>query len=225
MDAFAYGWTGDRFQRISARLTLLPDGNKLVSEGLSINIVSRDDLASMTAAMRVNPTASAFIAPGLLTYGHATEVDRIVHESHPDPAWREAYGPRWHHTGIMGCAWRREPGQRNAIVFVRSHPRELTATLYHELFHTIVGNLWEAEWEAVQAACDPLLKLNMALADDDPARKPGLWLAKPEEPAAWAFECFATGRPAPLGLRLPWRIRRIFKRIMAGKYADHRCAG
>lgn len=222
MDRFALAWTGDRFVRISARNVTLPEGRRLLPDGYPIDRISASDLAGMTAAMRINPTVRAFVAPGLLTFGHADALDRIMHTSHPDPEWREAYGPTWHPSRVWGQAWRRWQG-RAATIYVRSQERELISTTYHELFHTIVGNLADAEWIAIEAACAPYREWNASLPEGHPDRAKPLGLIGEEEPAAYSFERFATGQFLPF--KLPWRVRRTFRRIVAGRYADHLCAG
>lgn len=211
MDHSALSWTGDRFVRISGLKVILPEGRKLLDDGYSIDLISPDDLAGMTAAMRVNPTVRAFIAPGILAYGHADPLDRIVHESHPDPEWRAAYSPKWHPSRLWGTAWKRKPGQRAAVIYVRAQERELVGTTYHELFHTVAGNLPADEWKAVEAACSPYRDLNATLPSDHPEKMKGWTLEPVEEPAAYLFERFAIGLPPRYGFKLPWRVRRTFK--------------
>lgn len=236
MDRFALTWTGDRFQRISGfGIGRFPNGSRLIPEGRPINVIEPDELAAMEAMIRrVNPTLTAFISPGMLCYDHRDIASEQAYYAATDQKTRDENAPAWRHASHIGQSFsrRRHP---TGIIWVRTIPLVRTkyligpaphlVILAHELFHSVAKNLPASEWKAVEAATAPIRALNDAAPESHLDQRNAYWLRGDEEPAAYAFERFATGRPLPFGIRLPWRVRRIYRRILAGKYANHLCAG
>lgn len=216
-------WTGNRIVPVSI-FPRLPGGGTLIHDADTLYAIPEADLRAMEIAMRINPTVMMFIAPGATRFGHADATDEIVHRAHPDPAWREAYAPRWHSSPSLGRAWKRVPGQRTGVIYLRREPAGMVATLFHELLHTIAWNFTDEEWSLIAAHGDRIRAANLAedFFTGSPDRRPPLWLGLDEEGPAYAFERYATGQSQPFGLDLPRPVRRLFDRVIRGELADHR---
>lgn len=236
MDRFALTWTGDRFQRISGfGIGRFPNGSRLIPDGRPIDVIEPDELAAMESMIaRVNPTITAFVSPGMLCYDHRSPESQKAYWAASDLKTRDENEREWRHAWHLGQFFlrtQRSPG----IIWVRViplnrkeyliGPQPHLVILAHELFHSITHNLRASEWQAIEAATAPLRALNAAAPKSHLDRRNPAWFEGDEEPAAYTFERFATGRALPFGIRLPWRVRRIFRRILAGQYANHLCAG
>lgn len=236
MDRFALTWTGERFQRISGfKIGRFPNGSRLIPDGRPVDAIEPDELAAMEAMIgRVNPTITAFISPGMLCYDHRDFDSERAYYAATDQKTRDEHAPSWVHAFHIGqCFPRRR--HHGCIVWVRTiplirfkylnGPAPHLVILAHELFHSVAKNLPDEEWKAVEAATAPIRALNATVPETHLDQRNAFWLQGKEEPAAFTFERFATGRALPFGIRLPWRVRRIYRRILAGKYANHLCAG
>lgn len=185
-------WDGMKFREISRHQITLEHGRRLATSTASIDDLGHDVHVDLVKAMRINPRARIIIGPALFDPIDADYRGIALHEGGPYPA----------------TCWIRS--DRNAV-----------STLYHELFHTIAQRIPLEKWMIVQAHGQ-----NVRIANgrnpDHPDRRDPAWMKDCEEGEAYAFDHYATGRPQPFGLRLPFRARLIFNEILKGRYDPRR---
>lgn len=186
-------WDGTRFRESRPDFVSLDWGRRLEPSSVTVDDLGPDVHVNLVKAMRINPRARVFIGPGLYDpHGKNDAIGKALFEGADYPC-----------TCWVRC-------DEHAV-----------STLYHELFHTIAQRIPLDKWMIVQAHGQ-----NVRLANgrnpDHPDRRDPDWMKNCEEGEAYAFDHYATGRPQPFGLRLPFRVRMIFNDVLKSRYDPRR---
>ncbi|UIY45827.1 hypothetical protein [Methylobacterium radiotolerans] len=217
-------WDGIAFRPIPCERVMLPGGARVCAGAhLPVNLTP-EALRSYALAMRVNPQISAFLGAGVEAFSYREDHSEYVYEimlEHYGPDFADNYAPVFHRMK-SGCLCFHEDYGRHRNIYASTKERIILAILYHELFHTIYMNVPEKNRTAIEQFGANIRARNLETPLGNPDSRSVVWLSKPEEAEAWAFQNFATGRPMPFGLRLPFRVRATFQAALRGDYAHHR---
>lgn len=209
-------WSGRRWDRRA-----LPSepwhGARLLSD--HIQPPTEEQLEAAAEAMRPRPGVLAVLAPAVQEYTWCSFLGDLCYIM--DRA--EAEGLEATH---MARAWRLSPWGGRACgsegwLWCSLSRGDWLSTLHHEVWHTVRPLVRTADpaAETFLEAYSERVRAENAAAEPG-AQRGSEWLSRYDEPVAWAYEQWITGGEPPHGVEPCWRMRRVFGRVAAGRYAN-----